>query len=70
MSKGKPFIAVILKLVTYCVKIKYGRKALTDPELHAVETLLPVLKLCLEFDLTTIQGSSGVVHLTGQVLEV
>jgi E3 ubiquitin-protein ligase UBR4 len=70
VSRGKPFIAVILKLLGYSVKIKAGRLALVNPTLNAVQTLLPILQLCLEHDLSCIQGSSGVVHLSDQVLEV
>lgn len=70
VSRVKPLIAVILKLLGYCTKILNGRQALTNPSLNSVQYLLPVLQLCLENDLTFIQGSSGVVHLTDQVLEV
>lgn len=70
VSRVKPLIAVILKLLGYSTKIMNGRQALTNPNLNCVQSLLPVLQLCLENDLTFIQGSSGVVHLTDQVLEV
>lgn len=70
VSRVKPLIAVILKLLGYCSKIMNGRQALTNPSLNAVQSLLPILQLCLENDLTSMQGSSGVVHLTDQVLEV
>ncbi|ODM96234.1 E3 ubiquitin-protein ligase UBR4, partial [Orchesella cincta] len=70
VSRVKPLIAVILKLLGYCTKIVNGRQALTSPSLNSVQTLLPILQLCLENDLTFIQGSSGVVHLTDQVLEI
>lgn len=70
MSKTKPLIGVSLKLLGYCAKITSGRDALLAPSLSAIQSLLPVLRLCLEYDLTSIQGSSGVVHLTDQILEV
>jgi len=69
-SRVKPVMAVVLKLLGYCTKVKMGRQALLDPELGLVATLLPVLQLCLEHELTSIQGSSGVVYLADQVLEV
>jgi hypothetical protein len=70
MSKMKPLVAVSLKLLGYCAKIASGRQALLASSLNAVQSLLPVLQTCLEKDLTSIQGSSGVVHLTDQILEV
>ena len=70
MPRAKPLIAVILKLLSYSAKIKRGREALLNPDLNAVQILLPILRLCLQYELTCIQGSSGVVYLTDQVLEV
>jgi len=70
VSRGKPFIAVILKLLGYVGKVKNGRAAFLNPELTSVQTLLPILHLCLEHELTCITGSSGVVILADQLLEV
>ncbi|EDO43429.1 predicted protein [Nematostella vectensis] len=56
LSRGKQLVQVILKLLSYCVKLKVNLKYLCNPSLNALNVLLGTLNQALQME----QESSGV----------
>merc|ERR1719167_1741318 len=64
---NKTLISVLLKLLTYCCKLKYNRNLLLDPSLNATATLLRTLQLCLSAGET--QAVSALTETVLQLME-
>lgn len=66
LSRSRPLLQVLLKLLGLCVKVKHNQEVLTDPKLGSIPILLNTLELCLSNEA---DGLSNTV-LTEQTLDV
>jgi len=66
LTRSRPLLQVLLKLLGLCVKVKHNQEVLTDPKLGSIPILLSTLELCLSNEA---DGLSNTV-LTEQTLDV
>ncbi|CAH0393187.1 unnamed protein product [Bemisia tabaci] len=67
MSRSRPLLQVLLKLLRLCVKVQRNQEVLIQPDLCAITTLLHVLQLCLHQPADTDKSQSSI---TEQLLDI
>jgi len=66
LSRSRPLLQVLLKLLGLCVKVKHNQEILTEPVLGSIPILLNTLELCLSNETDGLSNTS----LTEQTLDV
>ncbi|VVC25973.1 Hypothetical protein CINCED_3A011321 [Cinara cedri] len=66
LSKSRPLLQVLLKLLGLCVKVQHNQEVLTDPKLGSIPILLGILELCLSNDADGLSNT----ELTEQTLDI
>lgn len=66
LSRSRPLLQVLLKLLGLCVKVKHNQEVLTDPKLGSIPILLSTLELCLSNEGDGLSNTT----LTEQTLDV
>jgi len=66
LSRSRPLLQVLLKLLGLCVKVKHNQEVLTDPKLGSIPILLSTLELCLSYEADGLSNTT----LTEQTLDV
>lgn len=62
----RPMLLVLLKLMSYCIKVQKNRRKLIEPQLRTVQVLLPILKMSLTADASEVSSSTASTSTTGQ----
>ncbi|XP_026807089.1 E3 ubiquitin-protein ligase UBR4 isoform X1 [Rhopalosiphum maidis] len=66
LSRSRPLLEVLLKLLGLCVKVKHNQEILTEPMLGSIPILLNTLELCLSNEADGLSNTS----LTEQTLDI
>ncbi|XP_050533339.1 E3 ubiquitin-protein ligase UBR4 [Daktulosphaira vitifoliae] len=66
LSRSRPLLQVLLKLLNLCVKVNHNQEVLTDPKLGSIPILLSTLELCLNNEADGLSNTS----LTEQTLDI
>ena len=66
----RQLLLVLLKLLSYCVKVRSNRRRLLDPSLKAVETLLSILRMAMTADPAEVAASERHPNVLEQLLSI
>ncbi|XP_064650064.1 E3 ubiquitin-protein ligase UBR4-like isoform X3 [Lineus longissimus] len=69
LVRGKQLLVVMLKLFTYCLKVRVNRHHLIKPELRAISAMLRVLNLALLAEQESTGSGTKGQTLTEQILQ-
>jgi hypothetical protein len=71
LSRGRPLLAVLLRLLGFAVKTSANRTRLTEPSMGAIAKMLNTLKMCLNSsDQDLLIRAPGQPTLVEELLEV
>uniref|UniRef100_T1IY63 UBR-type domain-containing protein n=1 Tax=Strigamia maritima TaxID=126957 RepID=T1IY63_STRMM len=70
LSRGRSLLMVLLRLFSYCIKVRSNRRKLLQPVMKAITVKLQTLKTLLVADPDLVQGQPGQPTLTEQLLQV
>ncbi|CAH1787172.1 unnamed protein product, partial [Owenia fusiformis] len=69
VASGKQLLTVLLKLFSYCVKVKVNRQLLIQPKMNTISTMLRALNLALLAEQESSAATLGQT-LTEQILQI